>query len=87
MALCAYLRRGTRQLLRWSSGPLGLWDSGERVSRTSFREGGSGRAGWSGKAAWRGVLTWALPGGLRMRAGGMNDVMVLPKGLLLQTPL
>lgn len=69
MVVCAHLRQRADS---GSAGPLVLGDSRERVSRMSFREGASGRAGWSGKAAGRAVLAWALPGGLQMRAGGMN---------------
>lgn len=81
MAVCAHLRRRARPLLRWSSGTLGRPSQG-RVSG----KGDQGVRGGLGRLPGEGVLTWALQGGLRMRAGGMNDVMVLPKGCLPQAP-
>lgn len=57
MALCAYLRWGTRQLLLWSSGPLDLWDSG------TLGRGSQGRVSGKGDQGGLGGLE-RLPGGV-----------------------
>lgn len=69
-------------LVFWSPGIPGSWSQG-RVLERGDQAGQGGLKSLPGG----GVLTWALSGGFRMSTGGIDNVIILPKGHFLQTPL
>lgn len=66
----------------WSPGIPGRWSQGRVLEK-----GDQAEQGGLESLPREGVLTWALPGGFRMSTGGIDNVIILPKGHFLQTPL